>query len=169
MYHYVGVIADGTSAKKWHGENFIEQLMNQKMRLPWRHEFQMAAKGSNEGTAIKNAADPNTTGGHVDSKNRRMISNIGLEDCCGCSWQWAMDLGFAGGSKWNNSVYNPNVESQRYGQSYGTLYRLRLGALWDAGSHCGSRSVDCGDGSAFVPSIYSARGSSEPMVVTNLN
>ena len=166
---YNGVIADGTSTKKWHGEAFIEQLMNQKMRLPWRHEFQMAAKGSNEGTGIKNAADPNTTGGHVDSNNRRMISNIGLEDCCGCSWQWAMDLGFAGGSGWNDSVYNSSVDSQRYGQSYGTLYRLLLGAGWDYGSSCGSRSVYCDIGSSLVRSGCSARGSSEPRVVTNLN
>lgn len=166
---YNGVIADGTSTKKWHGEAFIEQLMNQKMRLPWRHEFQMAAKGSNEGTSIKNAADPNTTGGHVDSNNRRMISNIGLEDCCGCSWQWAMDLGFAGGSAWNDSVYNSNVDSQRYGQSYGTLYRLPLGANWTNGSRCGSRSVYCDAGSSYVNSSCSARGASEPRVVTNLN
>lgn len=166
---YNGVIADGTSTKKWHGEAFIEQLMNQKMRLPWRHEFQMAAKGSNEGISIKNAADSNTTGGHVDSNNRRMISNIGLEDCCGCSWQWAMDLGFAGGSGWNDSVYNSNVDSQRYGQSYGTLYRLRLGARWADGSSCGSRSVACDVGSSSVRSTCSARGASEPRVVTNLN
>lgn len=166
---YNGVIADGTSTKKWHGEAFIEQLMNQKMRLPWRHEFQMAAKGSNEGTSIKNAADPNTTGGHVDSNNRRMISNIGLEDCCGCFWQWAMDLGFAGGSGWNDSVYNSNVDSQRYGQSYGTLYRLFLGACWHGGSGCGSRSVACNAGSSYVASHCSARSASEPRVVTNLN
>lgn len=166
---YNGVIADGTSTKKWHGEAFIEQLMNQKMRLPWRHEFQMAAKGSNEGTSIKNAVDPNTTGGHVDSNNRRMISNIGLEDCCGCSWQWAMDLGFAEGSAWNDSVYNSSVDSQRYGQSYGTLYRLLLGASWKDGSSCGSRSVVCHYGSSAVTSDASARGASEPRVVTNLN
>ena len=166
---YNGVIADGTSTKKWHGEAFIEQLMNQKMRLSWRHEFQIAAKGSNEGTSIKNAADPNTTGSHVDSNNRRMISNIGLEDCCGCFWQWAMDLGFAGGSGWNDSVYNSNVDSQRYGQSYSTLYRLLLGASWYHGSCCGSRSVACTDGSSNVLSTYSARSTSEPRVVTNLN
>lgn len=166
---YNGVIADGTSTKKWHGEAFYEQFAKQGMRLVWRHEFQMAAKGSNEGTGIKNAADPNTTGGHVDSNNRRMISNIGLEDCCGCSWQWAMDLGFAGGSEWNDSVYNSNVDSQRYGQSYGTLYRLLLGALWSSGSSCGSRSVACHHGSSFIDSHCSARGASEPRVVTNLN
>lgn len=170
---YNGVIADGTSTKKWHGEAFYEQFAKQGMRLVWRHEFQMAAKGSNEGTGIKNAADPNTTGGHVDSNNRRMISNIGLEDCCGCSWQWAMDLGFAGGSAWNNSVYNSSVDSQRYGQSYGTLYRLLLGGRWaggwDSGSGCGSRSVACDRGSSAVDSSCSARGASEPRVVTNLN
>ena len=167
---YNGVIADGASTKKWHGEAFIEQLMNQKMRLPWRHEFQVAAKGSNEGTEIKNAANPNTTGGHVDGNNRRMISNIGLEDCCGCSWQWAMDLGFAGGSEWGDSVYNPKVDSQRYGQSYGNLYRLLLGAYWDNdGSYCGSRSVACHCRSSYAPFDISARGASEPRVVTNLN
>lgn len=166
---YNGVIADGTSTKKWHGEAFYEQFAKQGMRLVWRHEFQMAAKGSNEGTGIKNAVDPNTTGGHVDSNNRRMISNIGLEDCCSCSWQWAMDLGFAGGSAWDDSVYNSSVDSQRYGQSYGTLYRLLLGAYWADGSHCGSRSVGCSAGSSFVASSYSARGASEPRVVTNLN
>lgn len=166
---YNGVIADGTSTKKWHGEAFYEQFAKQGMRLVWRHEFQMAAKGSNEGIGIKNAADPNTTGGHVDSNNRRMISNIGLEDCCGCSWQWAMDLGFAGGSEWNDSVYNSNVDSQRYGQSYGTLYRLLLGASWGNGSYCGSRSVYCDTGSSYVISDCSARGASEPRVVTNLN
>ena len=166
---YNGVIADGTSTKKWHGEAFYEQFAKQGMRLVWRHEFQMAAKGSNEGTGIKNAADPNTTGGHVDSNNRRMISNIGLEDCCGCSWQWAMDLGFAGGSAWNDSVYNSSVDSQRYGQSYGTLYRLLLGAYWANGSNCGSRSVACDYGSSYVSSDCSTRGASEPRVVTNLN
>lgn len=166
---YNGVIADGTSTKKWHGEAFIEQLMNQKMRLPWRHEFQMAAKGSNEGTSIKNAADPNTTGGHVDSNNRRMISNIGLEDCCGCSWQWAMDLGFAGGSGWTNSVYNSAVDDRSYGQTYGTLYRLLLGANWVDGGYSGSRSAVCVVSSAYVDVFYSARGASEPKTVKGLN
>lgn len=166
---YNGVIADGTSAKKWHGEAFIEQLMNQKMRLPWRYEFQMAAKGSNEGTPIKNSANPNTTGGHVDSNNRRMISNIGLEDCCGCSWQWAMDLGFAGGSDWTDSVYNSSVDPQRYGKSYGTLHRLLLGASWYSGSCCGSRSSYCHYSSSYVTADCSARCASEPRVVTNLN
>lgn len=161
---YNGVIADGTSTKKWHGEAFYEQFAKQGMRLVWRHEFQMGAKGSNEQTNIQGSSDPNTTGGHVDTAGRRMISNIGLEDCCGVLWQFAMDLGFAGGSGWTNSVYNSSVDDRSYGQTYGTLYRLRLGSNWANGAACGSRSADCDASSAAVYFINSSRGTSEPRI-----
>lgn len=161
---YNGVIADGSSAKKWHGEAFYEQFVKQGMRLVWRHEFQMGAKGSNEQTNIQGSSDPNTTGGHVDTAGRRMISNIGLEDCCGVLWQFAMDLGFAGGSGWTNSVYHSAVDDRSYGQTYGTLYRLVLGSFWSLGAHCGSRSADCHGSSADVTVDYSSRGASEPRI-----
>lgn len=161
---YNGVIADGSSTKKWHGEAFYEQFAKQGMRLVWRHEFQMGAKGSNEQTSIQGSSDPNTTGGHVDTAGRRMISNIGLEDCCGVLWQFSMDLGFAGGSGWTNSVYNSSVDDRSYGQTYGTLYRLRLGSFWDRGAFCGSRSAHCFDSSASVAVYYSSRGASEPRI-----
>lgn len=161
---YNGVIADGSSAKKWHGEAFYEQFAKQGMRLVWRHEFQMGAKGSNEQTSIQGSSDPNTTGGHIDTAGRRMISNIGLEDCCGVLWQFAMDLGFAGGSDWTDSVYNSTVDDRSYGQTYGTLYRLLLGSYWDNGSDCGSRSAACDDSSALVHVYNSSRGASEPRI-----
>lgn len=161
---YNGVIADGSSTKKWHGEAFYEQFAKQGMRLVWRHEFQMGAKGSNEQTSIQGSSDPNTTGGHVDTAGRRMISNIGLEDCCGVLWQFSMDLGFAGGSGWTNSVYNSSVDDRSYGQTYGTLYRLLLGSGWYNGTHCGSRSADCVDSSVFVSVHCSSRGASEPRI-----
>lgn len=161
---YNGVIADGSSAKKWHGEAFYEQFVKQGMRLVWRHEFQMGAKGSNEQTNIQGSSDPNTTGGHVDTAGRRMISNIGLEDCCGVLWQFAMDLGFAGGSGWTNSVYHSAVDDRSYGQTYGTLYRLLLGSSWLNGAYCGSRSAYCYDSSAYVYVSYSSRGASEPRI-----
>ena len=166
---YNGVIADGASTKKWHGEAFYEQFAKQGMRLVWRHEFQMGAKGSNEQTNIQGSSDPNTTGGHVDTAGRRMISNIGLEDCCGVLWQFAMDLGFAGGSGWTNSVYNSSVDDRGYGQTYGTLYRLLLGARWDDGGSPGSRSADCDASSAYVGFASSARSTSEPKTVKGLN
>ena len=161
---YNGVIADGSSTKKWHGEAFYEQFAKQGMRLVWRHEFQMGAKGSNEQTSIQGSSDPNTTGGHVDTAGRRMISNIGLEDCCGVLWQFSMDLGFAGGSGWTNSVYNSSVDDRSYGQTYGTLYRLLLGSFWRNGAYCGSRSAACHVSSAGVLVHYSSRGASEPRI-----
>lgn len=161
---YNGVIADGASTKKWHGEAFYEQFAKQGMRLVWRHEFQMGAKGSNEQTSIQGSSDPNTTGGHVDTAGRRMISNIGLEDCCGVLWQFSMDLGFAGGSGWINSVYNSSVDDRSYGQTYGTLYRLLLGSYWNDGAYCGSRSAYCSASSASVNVVYSSRGASEPRI-----
>ena len=161
---YNGVIADGSSAKKWHGEAFYEQFVKQGMRLVWRHEFQMGAKGSNEQTNIQGSSDPNTTGGHVDTAGRRMISNIGLEDCCGVLWQSAMDLGFAGGSGWTNSVYHSAVDDRSYGQTYGTLYRLLLGSSWYYGAACGSRSASCFVSSASVYVDFSSRGTSEPRI-----
>ena len=161
---YNGVIADGSSAKKWHGEAFYEQFVKQGMRLVWRHEFQMGAKGSNEQTNVQGSSDPNTTGGHVDTAGRRMISNIGLEDCCGVLWQFAMDLGFAGGSGWTNSVYHSAVDDRNYGQTYGTLYRLLVGSSWSCGAGCGSRSAGCFGSSAAVYVDYSSRGASEPRI-----
>lgn len=161
---YNGVIADGSSAKKWHGEAFYEQFVKQGMRLVWRHEFQMGAKGSNEQTNVQGSSDPNTTGGHVDTAGRRMISNIGLEDCCGVLWQFAMDLGFADGSGWTNSVYHSAVDDRNYGQTYGTLYRLLLGSGWNDGVACGSRSAACYVSSASVGVGGSSRGASEPRI-----
>ena len=161
---YNGVIADGSSTKKWHGEAFYEQFAKQGMRLVWRHEFQMGAKGSNEQTSIQGSSDPNTTGGHVDTAGRRMISNIGLEDCCGVLWQFSMVLGFAGGSGWTNSVHNSSVDDRSYGQTYGTLYRLLLGSFWDNGANCGSRSAACHVSSAYAYVDCSSRGASEPRI-----
>ena len=123
----------------------------------------MAAKGSNEQTAIKGASDPGTTGAHVDTAGRRMVSNYGLEDCCGVLWQWLMDLGFAGGSGWTNSAYASDVDPRSYGQTYGTLYRLRGGGHWNNSSLCGSRCAHCNAPSANVYSDIGCRGASEPL------
>lgn len=122
---YGGTTADGTSTKNFHGELFVEELGNVGKRLPWRNEFMHFAKGSNECTNINGNADPVTTGGHTDSANRRMISNIGCEDCCGALWQWTSDIveggaygtistnttsQFLAGYTWSNSMIDPDAE-----------------------------------------------------------
>ena len=88
---YGGTIVDGTSAMPMHGERFAEYAGLVNKRLICRDEFLVIAKGSNERTNISGNSDPNTTGGHKDTNNRRMISNYGLEDCCGALWQWTRD------------------------------------------------------------------------------
>lgn len=57
-------------------------------------EFQLCSEGSNMQTNIDGSADPVTTGGHSDTAGRRMISNIGLEDCCGAMYQWLRDQSY---------------------------------------------------------------------------
>ena len=136
-----------------------------------RDEFIVVAKGSNERTNIHGSADAGTTGGHVDTANRRMISNIGLEDCCGFLWQWCKQSGGANGSSgWNNnSVYNAAVDgSVTYGSSYGNYYRACVGSHWVNSSYCGSRCVGAAELSAAVYAHCGGRLSSRERVVTGL-
>ena len=160
---YNGVWADGSSTKKWHGELHEEMLKVVGKRLPWRWEYVSFTQGSPEGTTLKGSADPNTTGGHVDTNSRRIISNIGVEDCCGVLWQWMADLGFAGGSAWTDSVYSSSVDSSKKGQTYGNLYRLLSGGGWYDGGSCGSRCVACDTVSGGVGGGRGSRGVSEPL------
>ena len=146
-----GTTADGYSATPFHADKFTEEFGNVGKRNPWRHEFQVFAKGSNEGTNIQGAADPGTTGGHTDTAGRRMISKDGLEDCCGVLWQWAEDVMEGGaygtytedsgnyyltGYNWNmagdwtseeatnpvNAVWNPVIDGD--GTAYGGAWGL---------------------------------------------
>lgn len=55
-------------------------------------QFMGIAQGSNELTTIEGNVDHGTTGGHVDVNNRRMVSFIGCEDCCGYIWQWIQGI-----------------------------------------------------------------------------
>ena len=190
-------IVDGGSAspKKMHGEAFAENYGLIKKRLCMRDEFMVAAKGSNECTSIEGSTDPGTTGGHVDTASRRTISNYGLEDCCGVLWQWTGDLQeympattticgpntdpnwngyYLDGYSWQDGdeyspTYNKNVDSQKYGGSYGFLRRLLAGGRWDDGSHCGSRSVIGNDASASASWSFSARGVSRPLCSAEVN
>ena len=138
---YGAVIADGSSSPAWHGEKFAEYFGLIGKSLLWRDEFIVAAKGSNEETNIYGGADPNTTGGHKDTAQRRMISNYGLEDCCGALWQWGRDCyEYYPGSGWSNtsnqylqghqwqksSVYYSGTDPQGYGSCFGLLRRVRI-------------------------------------------
>ena len=118
--------------------------------------------GSNQATAIKGAADVNTTGGHVDTAGRRMISNIGLEDCCGFIGQWGHDVGSTGASGWGND-YDANDHYVK-GSAYNAgSARVLLGGVWSDSSYCGSRYADWSKGCLALYAYIGARGASEPL------
>ncbi len=153
--------ADGTSSEKWHTWKFEQILARQKQRLPYQREFVSASLGSNQGTNIYGSADPGTTGGHKDTANRRMISNIGLEDCCGDHYQWAADVGSASTS---GSYGNAYTADDKYvgGQVYGTVYRPFVGGFWGGGASCGSRCSNWSASALYLSASCGARGASEP-------
>jgi len=154
--------ADGASSEKFHCWKFEQILKRQKQRLPFHFEFFSAALGSNQGTNIYGSADPITTGGHKDTANRRMISNIGLEDCCGDHYQWGADVGAASTSGSWAAATDAN-DKYAGGQMYGTIYRALLGGDWDSAAYCGSRYVLFSYGALSLYANYGARGASEPL------
>jgi hypothetical protein len=81
-----------TDTRVWN--DHVDDLGAVGDNLPDDRGFQLAAAGSNEQTNITGSADPVTAGGHLDTSGRRMVSNIGLEDCCGAMHQWLRDQSF---------------------------------------------------------------------------
>lgn len=130
-----------TDTRTWN--NHVDDFAAVKKRLLGDDEFQSVAAGSNEETNIAGSADPVTTGGHLDTGSRRMISNIGCEDCCGALQQWLitssarLDDGTAGdwydlpGGKGSFYTYGDNKFSNT---------QLLAGGAWNNATYCGSRS-----------------------------
>ncbi|MEA3380563.1 MAG: hypothetical protein U9Q87_06790 [Pseudomonadota bacterium] len=129
-----------TDTRNW--MDFIDDGHAVKKQLLTDDQFQSIAMGSNEETNIAGSADPVTTGGHSDTAGRRMISNIGCEDCAGAMYQWLLtsaarlDDETAGGwydltgDKGSFYTYGTN----KYGNT-----QLRAGGTWADGAACGSR------------------------------
>lgn len=110
----------------------VEDLFMVGCRPLADEEFSSGAEGSNQQTNIVSDVSLVTTGGHIDTAGRRMISNIGLEDCCGLVHQYLSGWGYdssqvaawvADGTK--GSVYQLNV--------------LMAGGDADTGTASGSR------------------------------
>lgn len=130
-------------------------------KMPTDHDFFVFAEGSNQKTAIKGAADAVTTGGHVDTNSKRMISAYFVEDCCGFLWQWLDEVSPHGGSGFNN--YGSNAEER--GASYGMPYVLLAGGAWDASSSCGSWSRHCDNTRSDVYANRGCRGVSRSLLI----
>lgn len=117
-------------------------------------EFTSIASGSNECTAIYGLADASTVGGHKDTADRRMISFIGCEECCGYIYQWLRDVAPNGDVDW--SVYDG---SGAFGQMYGVTYGLPAGGSWFDSSYSGSRCRNSGGTLSVVIPGIGGRGS----------
>ena len=84
----------GTISDNRNWMDFVDDGAVCMRRLLTDGEFQIMADGSNQLTNIFASADPVTTGPHIDTAGRRMISNIGCEDICGVENQWLQDQSY---------------------------------------------------------------------------
>ena len=154
-----------TDTRNW--MDFVDDLGAVGKRLLDDGEFQKIAAGGNEETNIAGSADPGTTTGHTDTAGRRMVSNIGCEDCAGAMWQWLLDQSYrvGTGAAWNwydlpgakGSLYN-------YSTAGNADVKLAAGGNCSDGAACGSRcraAIFC---RWDVFSILGARGCCGAMV-----
>jgi hypothetical protein len=140
--------------------DFVDDFAAIGCRMLDDGEFQAIAAGSNEETNITGSADPVTTSGHVDTAGRRMISNIGCEDCCGVMWQWLRDQSYkytANTWDWYNL---PGSKGSLYNQS-GTAgdadVKLLAGGYWGFGANCGSRCRAADSSRWYTNSAFGGR------------
>ena len=145
---YGGTISD---TRNW--MDFADDGGAVKKKMLDDAEFQVIAAGSNEETNITGSSDPGTTGGHVDTASRRMISNIGVEDACGALSQWlstqsyiyTSTTGYWGnlpggkGSYYTNYTSDPGA-SEMDNADAGSDVKLVAGGYWASGVNAGSRS-----------------------------
>jgi len=150
--------------------DFVDDLGAVGCRLPTDREFQLFAAGSNEETNITRSADPGTTGHHLDTAGRSMISNCGCIDCCGVVYQWLADQSFR-----IDGLTDPTVDpawawhdlpgakgSLRRQGTYGDV-KLRAGGSWASGSSCGSRCRVADASRWAATSSLGARAVAEPV------
>jgi hypothetical protein len=157
---YLGTISD---TRNW--MDFVDDGHAIGMRLPTDHEFQSLAYGSNEETNILGSADPGTTGGHNDTASRRMISDIGCEDCAGVLWQWLLDQSYRyDGTSWAYYDLPAPGRGSLYRQgTYGDV-KLLAGGIWHYGADCGSRGRHANHDRWSTTSHLGARFLAEPLL-----
>ena len=109
-----------------------------KKRMLDDGEFQVIATGSNEETNITGSGDPGTTGGHVDTAARRMISNIGVEDACGALYQWLRDQSSMNVTQAAGYYDLPNGKGSIYRPANTEDVKLFAGGAWDDAAYAGS-------------------------------
>jgi len=139
-----------------------EQILSfQKQRFPTLQEFTAFTLGSPQGLAIKGAANPVTTGGHLASDNTQIISYCGMFDGVGVLWQWGQENGYTVSSDWQTN-YNTTHDRDVKGDAYNPQTRVSLGGDWDNSSHCGSRACVWNNGALVLSGNIGFRAVAEP-------
>lgn len=163
-----GIIADGGSAWGsaigWDYYDFCTALAAVGDRHPAQYDFLSFSHGSNQGTSVTGAADPVTAGGHIDTAGRRMISNIGVEDCCGAAWQWLIEAGGPYDTS-NTNIPQGTSRTSQAGQGYNVPNRGLAGGSWMNGATCGSRASNWIYTPLGLSAGAGARGIAEPLAV----
>ena len=163
-----------TDTRDWN--DFTDDGGAVKKKMLTDPEFQVIATGSNEGTNIYGSGDPGTTGGHIDSASRRMISNIGVEDACGALQQWLSTQSYiytsvnpywgnlpgGKGSYYGNYTSDPGA-SEMDNADAGSDVKLLAGGAWGSAAHAGSRCRDAGSYRWIAGADLGCRFCAEPV------
>ena len=159
-----GTILDGTSTPALDCLDGEQQLHYQGMRLPTIAEFGDLARGAPQGVNINGSADPVTTGGHVATNSKRIISYCGLEDIVGVLWQWSSESGYdaSGSTVWTDN-FNANKRDVLGEYYFGAGKRALLGGAWNYGVRCGSRGLYWNDSPLHLSYDIGFRAVSESM------
>ena len=156
----------GTITHTRYQPDHTEDMFSVRKKLLSDEEFSAAAAGSNKKTAFPGGTPPETSGGHVDSAGRRMISDIGCEDCCGMIWHSLRDLGTWGLGESNTW----KTLSGNAGDYYGEVNILLAGGACNDPSnnaaHCGPRARNGINGLSCLAVMVSARGMSPNRIST---
>ncbi len=119
--------------------DFVDDGMAVNKRMLNDPEFSSIAAGSNEETNITGSADPGATTGHTDTAGRRMISNIGCEDCCGALYQWLSDQSSMNISQAAGYYDLPGAKGSMYRPANTEDVKLLAGGSWSDATNAGSR------------------------------
>lgn len=146
---------------------WIDHLNDMRLvgkRLPFASEYFIAAEGSPQKVTVKGAAQPSpdTTGGHMATNNKYMISKYFLWEMCGLRWSWLMDA-TAGGALGSNPWWVCDSLNGAKGQMVHIVRALLAGARWVDGSYCGSRSLLGRESVSAVTPHFGGRGVCEPL------
>ena len=147
-----------TVSRQW--LNHQEDMQAVGKSLLTASEFIRVASGSNERVAIQGGIDVTTVGGHVDTNNRRMISFIGCEECCGYLYQWTRN----DAKESNRQSWSTDDGRGLMGYSYEIIASLRAGGDWNDSSNCGSRTFASPIWSSTLPST-GGRGRADVLLV----